>query len=349
MSTPLFHSVPSLAGEITPLSKANVQKFTAVGLGKPSVPVLPGQGSWLGKFSQRMWSAGTSVMTNTSKDDHRGPTKSAMRPMMPRAMTALATAQRLPASPKVVRAGAIICDSMESEDLPPVPTSTSDTPAGMPFRALRTKLSLQMMGKVSQDMACDQEDSDTSSKTPTLTPRPGWHDRDAKWATRPRQAATPSTPNKYQWTTNIDEIEAMEQDEPDFSQSFFYKPATPPRRPGMNTQSSSSSREPKRQESIKSLRALLLKGVMAAKSAKDTVPPVPSIPSAYRSLPKKVPAGPPPPVFAISSPGAVEAGLPPRELVLEGEEWEGGSYESRKEQEKKMKKIKRKTSLRRNV
>lgn len=350
MSTPLFHSVPALAGETTPLSKANVQRFTAVGLGRPSASALPLQDSWLGKFSQRMWSAGTSVMTNSSKDDHRGPTKSAQRPMMPRAMTALATAQRLPASPKVVRAGAIVCDSMESEDLPPVPISTSDMGAGMPFRALRTKLSLQMMGKAGQGMNSEEDTNGCSSKTPTLTPRPDWHDRDAKWAVKARQAAGPTTPVKqtYKWTTNIDEIEAMEEAQPDFSQSFFYKPATPPQRPGQNGQSSSSAREPKRQASIKSLRALLLKGVMSAKTTKDSAPPVPTIPSAYRSLPKKVPSGPPPPIFAISSPGAVEAGLPPRELVLEGEEWEGGSYESRKEQEKKLKKLKRKTSLRRN-
>lgn len=351
MSTPLFNMVSTLDGEPTRLSKANVQKFTAVGLGKPSAPLLPGQDSWLGKISQRMWSAGTSVMSNTSRDDHSGPTRSAQRPLMPRAMTALATAQRLPASPKVVRAGAIVCDSMESEDMPPVPVSRADLAAGLPFRALRTKLSLQMMGKVGQGMDLEQETAASSSKTPTLTPRPDWHDRDAKWANRPRPLATPTAPAKqtYQWTTNIDEVEGMDDAEPDFSQSFFYKPATPPRRPGQSGQTSSSnSREPKRQESIKSLRALLLKGVMAAKAAKDNIPPVPSIPSAYRSLPKKVPAGPPPPVFAISSPGAVEAGLPPRELVLEGEEWEGGSYESRKEQEKKLKKLKRKTSLRRN-
>lgn len=239
---------------------------------------------------------------------------------------------------------------MESEDLPPVPISTSDMGAGMPFRALRTKLSLQMMGKAGQGMNSEEDTNGCSSKTPTLTPRPDWHDRDAKWAVKARQAAGPTTPVKqtYKWTTNIDEIEAMEEAQPDFSQSFFYKPATPPQRPGQNGQSSSSAREPKRQASIKSLRALLLKGVMSAKTTKDSAPPVPTIPSAYRSLPKKVPSGPPPPIFAISSPGAVEAGLPPRELVLEGEEWEGGSYESRKEQEKKLKKLKRKTSLRRN-
>jgi hypothetical protein len=353
MSTPLLNTLIDRQENVVELTTANMKKFAAVGLGKPSAPPLSG-GNWFGKFSQRMWSASTSVLTNTSKDDHHVPTKSAARPPMPRALTALATAQRLPASPKLVRVGAVICDSMESEDMPPMPLPEADGSVGLPFRALRTKLSLQMLGKAGQGMDLDDQPMAGSSKTPTLTPRPDWHDRDAKWANKPREASHDSfaTPTKtkpvYQWTTNIDEVEAIESAEPDYTQSFFYKPGTPPRQTGQPASTSTSSREPKRQESIKSLRALLLKGVMAAKSAKDTVPPVPTIPSAYRSLPKKVPTGPPPPIFAISSPGAVEAGLPPRELVLEGEEWEGGSYESRKEQEKKLKKLKRKSSLRRN-
>ena len=353
MSTPLLNTLIDRQENVVELTTANMKKFAAVGLGKPSAPPLSG-GNWFGKFSQRMWSASTSVLTNTSKDDHHVPTKSAVRPPMPRALTALATAQRLPASPKLVRAGAVICDSMESEDMPPMPLPEANGSIGLPFRALRTKLSLQMLGKAGQGLDLDDQPMAGPSKTPTLTPRADWHDRDAKWANKPREASSDSfaSPSKtkpvYQWTTNIDEVEAMESAEPDYTQSFFYKPATPPRQTGQPASKSTSSREPKRQESIKSLRALLLKGVMAAKSAKDTVPPVPTIPSAYRSLPKKVPAGPPPPIFAISSPGAVEAGLPPRELVLEGEEWEGGSYESRKEQEKKLKKLKRKSSLRRN-
>jgi hypothetical protein len=346
MSTPLLGSSAFANEHCAELTVSNMQKWSAtgLGLGAPSVPAVPHINStWLSKLGDRVWSVGTSVMSNTSKDDHCVPSRSA-RPAMPRAITDLMTAQKLPVSPKVVRAGAVICDSVQSEDLPPVPVP-SDEP-GLPFRALRTKLSLQMLGKSGEDQTASSSD-----KSLTLKPRLDWHDQEAQWsAPKTTFNAATTTPKKvYKWTTNIDEVEPFEDNHDlDYTRSFFYKPPTPPKRPGSEASSSSTSttsRTFQRQSSIKSLRAHLLKGVISAKNlaggrSKDTIPPVPPIPVGYRS-------GPPPPVFAISSPGAVDAGLPPKELVLEGEEWEGGSYESRKEEAKKLKKLKRKGSLRR--
>lgn len=364
ISTPLFPT-SSEQGAVTRLSKANVQKFNAL---HPMPRLPPDTDNWIGKLGSRVWSVGTSVMSNSSKDDHCVPTKSAAKSHTPKAMASLMYNTRLPASPKVVRGGGVVCDSTESEDLPPVPSaSPASVSVGLPFRTLRTKLSLQILGKAVKSMVIGESElvpkpssssssstaTATPTRTPTLTPRPDWHDREGKWTVSPRSPFKPASssilaPKKeYQWTTNIDEVEAMENDDqgPDFTQSFFYKPGTPPRQagePSTNGSSRSSSRMPKRQESIKSLRAHLLKASLAAKAHEELAqasppPPVPAIPFEFRSLATKVVAKttPPtsprqPPVFAISSPGAVEAGLPPRELVLEGEEWEGGSYESRK-------------------
>lgn len=251
---------------------------------------------------------------------------------------------RKPVEPRVVRAGAVVCDSTESEDLPPVPPMKEV--GGLPFRTLRTRLSLQVLGTSGKGLELDPQPLASTSKNPTLTPRADWHDREIQWAGS--KTSSTSTPKKvYQWTTNIDEVEPFEDDDssqPDFTRSFFYKPPTPPKRPGYETSSTDGSKGtgPKRQASIKSLRAHLLKGVMAAKSiSSSSIPPVPAIPAAYKTPPRTVGQ----PIFAISSPGTVDAGLPGRELVLEGEEWEGKSYESRKD---KAKKLKRKSSLRRS-
>jgi hypothetical protein len=81
----------------------------------------------------------------------------------------------------------------------------------------------------------------------------------------------------------------------------------------------------------------------AVTPAKDDIPPVPPLPKDLVATiaASKAAVQPqtivdrrlPPPVFAISSPGTTDAGLPPRELILEGEEWDAGSFESNRQRE----------------
>jgi hypothetical protein len=161
----------------------------------------------------------------------------------------------------------------------------------------------------------------------------------------------------FAYTDNIDEVEAFNEAveseylarEPDFTQSFFYQPPTPPR--SVDEDGNPVSRHGnKRQQSIKSLRAHLLKQNMVCKAAganattNDDIPPVPPLPKDFAATIAASEAAarpqaivdrrpPPPPVFAISSPGTTDAGLPPRELILEGEEWDAGSFESNRQRE----------------
>ena len=137
--------------------------------------------------------------------------------------------------------------------------------------------------------------------TPTLTPRAHFGSYDAAMMS---QQASPVLPR-------IAEVRDSRVDI-DYSKSFFYKPGTPPA--AKVTGSASQSKAPRKQRSLKSLRANLLLPV---------APPLPALPSGFPRTPP-LPSTPTmhPPLLAISSPGACEAGRPPRELVLEGEEWD---------------------------
>ena len=167
------------------------------------------------------------------------------------------------------------------------------------------------------------------STSPTLSPRLDWGaqgEHFAGWNREKKRDALPWGPEHDALGISI----VKEIAEIDYTKSFFYKPPTPPHpshKPrDEDTITSDDSTPPaatvvaRRQRSIKSLRAALLIPVAP--------PPVPSIPSSFRSPsglctpPMDSIARPYPPVLAISSPGALEAGLPPRQLVLEGEEWD---------------------------
>lgn len=280
----------------------------------------------------------------------------------PRALRAILSAPKQPASPMLVRSGHIVCDSNQAEDLPPLASRAEPLVQAQPLsmmRTLRNVMSLSALRYRKQEVAAvaAPDHSRNPSVALTLTPKPGLASDAQEWV----PTATPSARRhgfnvlynrhanspKYNYTDNVDEVEAAnaaaEHDylrkEPDFTQSFFYQPPTPPRLPGDANDGASGRREAKRQRSIKSLRAHLLKKtvVMASGAQQHTsIPAVPALPlGLQKSQPQRIEdrRHPPPPVFAISSPGATEAGLPPRELLLEGEEWDAGSLEGIKQRE----------------
>lgn len=242
----------------------------------------------------------------------------ATKPRQVRKMKSLVLGPSKPASPRLVtRSAAVVCETIGGEDLPPLPTAkeASSTATSRGLGGLRHKLSLQILR--SEERLVSRPP--TTSAAPTLVPR-------AQWASRDVPASSSSKGFNADYGSAISDADAAFFG-PDFSKSFFYSPATPPKH-------NAKPKQPKRQESIKSLRAHLLKSSVESRLPAPP-PPVPPIPSRYRrtSTTPAAAAAPktivnraiPPPVLAISSPGACEAGLPPRELVLEGEEWESGS------------------------
>ena len=253
----------------------------------------------------------------------------------------------VPVAPKLVVTSPVICDSVstEAEDLPAIPSSIGATTPNDSYVPLRLRPSLAAL-RVAVGLP-ERKAIDTS--TPVLSPRldwkaqgsqfAGWNwekDKDGgEWATR---APTSESDLKGHGIG----IKMPNTETIDYSKSFFYKPATPPhpshrtaaRASGSGSETEAAApagdiprKEPAmgKRRSIKSLRAALLLPVAP--------PPVPSLPSLYRAksssnLPpctppmKSAPSHVEAPILAISSPGAWEAGLPPRQLVLEGEEWD---------------------------
>lgn len=232
----------------------------------------------------------------------------------------------VPAAPTLITTSPVICDSAstEAEDLPPIhsPTMISPTMSGissafgtMSTAALRLRPSIQLLRDAVGMPAKTVRQED--SQSPMLSPRLDWGG----------QSEQLDLNEEIRGELGID-----------YSKSFFYKPATPPRSrepsDGSNSicsssiisETSSSSAASidqslpvaRRQRSIKSLRAALL----------IPTAPVPPLPITPRTPPlQSTLSAMVPPVLAIQSPGTWEAGLPPRELVLEGEEWdarEGG-------------------------
>ena len=273
------------------------------------------------------------------------------RPLPPRAVTSLMSTTR-PASPKLVRGDPIVCDSNRAEDLPPFTAATNPpiepsivvsatVVPGSRFKTLRNVFSLSALKFAQMTSAPTASTSVAESTSPTLSPRLEWTSDNLDWSSNKPQGFNALYKHKddsprYQYTDNVDEVEAYNETveqayhhEPDFTQSFFYQPPTPPR-PVDETEVDTPRREAKRTQSIKSLRAHLLKQSVVSKSSppKDEIPPVPAVPKQFAQPQAIIDRRPPPPVFAISSPGATEAGLPPRELILEGEEWDAGSLES---------------------
>ncbi|ORY25266.1 hypothetical protein BCR39DRAFT_292376 [Naematelia encephala] len=258
-----------------------------------------------------------------------------------------------PAAPALVTASPVICDSTstDSVDLPAFPSAAPSS------AALRLRPSLARLREVVGISPVVTSTNDNDDAGLVLSPRLDWD------ATGQQFAGWNSTPDRKRpglpWASTV--VKASEEGI-DYSKSFFYKPATPPHHSHSSSPSSSTSTcsisegsgsissvsetsnndttplpapapgprrpapstpGPRKQRSIKSLRAALLLPVAPP-------PPVPRIPDSLKHLHLRPGTPPPPPslrgveppVLAISSPGAWEAGLPPRELVLEGEEWD---------------------------
>lgn len=253
-----------------------------------------------------------------------------------------------PAPPALNVESSVLCDSnaSEGEDLPPI-SRAEDEPLQKPAApwTLRIRPSLQAL----RDAAAAAIGASSVSETapsPTLSPKLDWgiggdSDELKGWGMTPVITGEKSrTPQPWSRTTfnsaSANEADALFK-EPDFTQSFFYKPPTPERpklrRSGTSETTASPPRAStvngagksypvaKRARSIQSLRAALLLPVRPP----SPPPPVPALPrtlSAPLATPSKRGVEVEPPIMVISSPGAWEAGLPPRELVLEGEEWD---------------------------
>lgn len=240
-----------------------------------------------------------------------------------------------PALPTVVTSSPVVCDSTssEAEDLPAIPpTITITEPSGpLSSMALRLRPSLAKLRDAIWTSETTAPIEDGTS--PTLGPRLNWGEQGEQFAGwSPLKKRGPLRWRESEMVTGLDALGINTTAEIDYTKSFFYKPPTPPH-PSHRSHEDRSTRdtEPpqshqsaattaRRQRSIKSLRAALLIPVAP--------PPVPPIPASFRSgsglctPPMDGLDRPQPPVLAISSPGAWEAGLPPRELMLEGEEWD---------------------------
>ncbi|KAJ9110451.1 hypothetical protein QFC19_001577 [Naganishia cerealis] len=327
----------------------------------PPLPGLPFRApvgaqpeGWFRKVG-RVWSGSSSIITNTSKETVDDVPKRSRAPV---ALSLIAQAPARPASPRIHRAATILCNTQEGEDLPPVepelggkaiqPSTLTNV---LPKRSLRTMFSLQNLkiavAQPTREISSINESDDTPL-SPTLSPRLNWDARDL-WDPQPLGGFNALYPKQQQQQqqsgTETQRAPQLIYPEPDFTKSFFYSPTTPPSGPSKTSSKKSSKQpplQPKRQQSIKSLRAALEKDAARVKVEND-IPPVPAIPQ-HLSTPQK--NAPTPPMIAISSPNSCEAGLPPKALSLEGEDWDGGSFESRKERERRMKKsvLKRRTS-----
>lgn len=225
------------------------------------------------------------------------------------------------AAPTLVTTSTVMCDSASNAaiDLPPVVSQSRNT-AGSSL-ALRLRPS---MAKLRAAVGVPAKVSDDDA-TPTLSPRLDWDQQGESYAGWNWSARKPNrTPASPKATPATPPAKMQPKGSIDYTKSFFYKPTTPPHPAAARPTTERSTTEPqvRARRSIKSLRAALLLPVAA--------PPVPSLPAQYVQSRAKKPLASPqhstiqldPPVLAIQSPGAWEAGLPPRQLVLEGEEWD---------------------------
>ena len=252
--------------------------------------------------------------------------------------------------------------SAEAVDLPVIPPSITITHApAQSYVPLRLRSSLAALRTV-VGLPERRVGGEGEGDAPVLSPRLDWKAQGSQFAGWEKGKHGTDSPRRIAaeaeglGLSKGSGLRGVSGTSIDYSKSFFYKPATPPHPSHRTTPASGKAgadagaandiveaneseqathggpaprKEPAmgKRRSIKSLRAALLIPVAA--------PPVPAIPRAYRSqsgsestlAPKTPPMqamAPPvqPPMLAISSPGAWEAGLPPRELVLEGEEWD---------------------------
>jgi hypothetical protein len=249
------------------------------------------------------------------------------------------------AAPTLVTTSTVMCDSASNAavDLPPVVSGPASKSA-VAAMSLRLRPSMARLRKAVGVPAHPIQDD----ATPVLSPRLDWDEQGESyagwnWSARkpknPARDAVPATPPKglLHLKGSID-----------YTKSFFYKPMTPPQ-PGPSNFNRTADNQIRARRSIKSLRAALLLPVAP--------PPVPEIPAQYvkpaaeeASTPQAANLKSQAPVLAIQSPGAWEAGRPPRQLILEGEEWDPrdgglpGDWGKRAIRKGGPKKLKKKTS-----
>ncbi|ORX36425.1 hypothetical protein BD324DRAFT_496378 [Kockovaella imperatae] len=244
-----------------------------------------------------------------------------------------------------------ICDSASADahDLPAVPPAIGGFPWEEKPMTVRLKSSLATLKSV-----IGVVEPERVGIAPVLSPRLDWSEqgeRFARWTHMDGEDKTATPPSM-----KLTQSQSGKAGSIDYTKSFFYKPPTPPHpgAPTPNTQTTPSKAPnpvARRQRSIKSLRQNLLL---------PTAPPVPVIPAEFQTDSSQPPAivitgsTTPPrktPILAISSPGTCDAGLPPRQLILEGEEWDGKDEGGRpgdwgRKRRPKRKTLKKKTSLR---
>lgn len=222
------------------------------------------------------------------------------------------------AAPTLVTTSTVMCDSASNTavDLPPVisrPTSNSAVAA----MSLRLRPSMARLRQAVGVPARPAQDDDSS---PVLSPRLDWDEQGESYAGWNWSARKPKTTSRNAIPATPPKAPVHLKGSIDYTKSFFYKPMTPPQ-PGPSNSSRPADNQIRARRSIKSLRAALLLPVAA--------PPVPHIPAQFikpttdaASTPQAASLKSKAPVLAIQSPGAWEAGLPPRQLILEGEEWD---------------------------
>lgn len=302
IATPLVERPKKYADRAT---KLRIAKST------PVMKPTPPESSWFGSLR--------SVLSGTHSTYQALPTE---QPATDRS-GALWISPTAALAPTLVTTSTVMCDSTSNAavDLPPVITRSANN-GPVAAMSLRLRPSMARLREAVGVPAKPARD-DT---TPTLSPRLDWDEQGesyAGWnwsARKPKSAAkeptipaTPPPKGPLHLKGSID-----------YTKSFFYKPMTPPQQPGPSTRTTGEVRA---RRSIKSLRAALLLPVAP--------PPVPALPAQYAknghdtTTPVRDAATLQlqPPVLAIQSPGSWEAGLPPRQLILEGEEWdprEGG-------------------------
>jgi hypothetical protein len=296
--------------QVVEIPKKYADRATKLRIAK-STPVLkptPPESSWFGSLR--------SVLSGAHATYQALPTE------QPATSGALWISPTAALAPTLVTTSTVMCDSTSNAavDLPPVVTRSANS-GPVAAMSLRLRPSMARLREAVGVPAKPARD-DT---TPTLSPRLDWDEQGESyagwnWSARKpkstaRETAMPATPPPKSPLHLKGSI--------DYTKSFFYKPMTPPQ-PGPSTRTTGEVRA---RRSIKSLRAALLLPVAP--------PPVPALPAQYAkngndtSTPVRDAATLQlqPPVLAIQSPGSWEAGLPPRQLILEGEEWdprEGG-------------------------
>ena len=253
----------------------------------------------------------------------------------------------------------VVCDSAstDSHDLPAVPPAMSgfawETQGPMTLR-LKTSLATLKTAIVGGSPVVLEGNS------PVLSPQVSWTEQGehfAQWVGKDEHSvAEMPVDRRLESLRKSESVTRSDNGSIDYSKSFFYKPPTPPQQGYLARAESATQATPskapnpvaRRQRSIKSLRQNLL-----LPTAPPPVPPIPQIhihseddrcstadinASQCRTPPRQ------PPILAISSPGACDAGLPPRQLILEGEEWDAKDEAGRPGEWGRRRKTKKRTS-----